>query len=134
MPEPLFRLDATLVRDPMIDEWLERQPGSLGEMARVWFAAMRECGDEVRELLHDKHPIACYGTVPFAYVDVFTKHAAVGFFQGSSLKDPRGYLEGSGKAMRHIKLGRPGKPVDAVELRRMIRAAYAAIRHRVETD
>lgn len=134
-PPPLFRLNATLPRDPLIDEWLARQVGPLGEMARLWFSVMRECGDEVRELLHDGHPIACFGTVPFAYVDVYTKHAAVGFFQGAALADPHRYLEGTGKAMRHVKLGRgPGKDVDAAELRRMITAAYAAIRHRVETE
>lgn len=135
MPEPLFRLDATLRRDPAIDEWLNQQQGPLGEMVRMWFAVMRDCGDEVRELLHDGHPIACFGNVPFAYVDVFTKHANVGFFQGASLADPRRYLEGTGKAMRHVKLGRPSKPpVDAMELRRMITAAYEAIRQRVEAE
>ncbi|MBS1832527.1 MAG: DUF1801 domain-containing protein [Acidobacteria bacterium] len=135
MPEPLFRLDATLRRDPAIDEWLNQQQGPLGEMVRMWFAVMRDCGDEVRELLHDGHPIACFGNVPFAYVEVFSKHANVGFFQGASLADPCRYLEGTGKAMRHVKLGRPSNPpVDAMELRRMITAAYEAIRQRVEAE
>ncbi|BDC49933.1 hypothetical protein F183_A22490 [Bryobacterales bacterium F-183] len=129
----LFRLDATLERDPEIDLWLAQKPGVLGEWARQWFAVMRECGDEVRELLHDGHPIACFGNVPFAYVDVFTAHANVGFFQGVALRDPHRYLEGKGKAMRHVKL-KPGKVVDPVVLQRMIVEAYEDIRQRVAAE
>ena len=40
---------------------------------------MAECGDEVRELLHDGCPVACLGDAPFGYVNVFTSHVNVGF-------------------------------------------------------
>jgi hypothetical protein len=35
---------------------------------------MRECGDDVRELLHDHHPTACVEDAAFAYADVFRDH------------------------------------------------------------
>ena len=73
-------------------------------MARRWFEVMRGCGDEVREVLHDGCPVACLGDVPFGYVNVFTAHVNVGFFQGAGLRDPEGLLEGTGKFMRHVKL------------------------------
>jgi hypothetical protein len=92
---------------------------------------MRECGDEVRELLHDGCPVACLGDAPFAYVNAFTSHVNVGFFHGAALHDPDGLLQGTGKSMRHIKL-RPGTPVDDNAIRRLIEAAYADIRARVE--
>lgn len=132
MKAQLLRFNGAVQRDPAIAEWFDRRPGELGAMAREWFAAMRECGDEVRELLHDGCPVACLGDVPFAYVNVFTAHANVGFFQGASLRDPARLLEGGGKCMRHVKL-RPGTPVNEAALHRLIEAAYADIKSRIES-
>jgi len=55
----------------------------------------------------------------------------VGFFQGAGLKDPGGLLQGTGKFMRHVKL-RPGTATDAASLRKLVEAAYADIKTRVE--
>ena len=131
MRDGLLRFDGGTARDPAVDAWLNRHRGELGAMARRWFAAMRECGDEVRELLHDGCPVACLGDVPFAYVNVFTAHVNVGFFQGAALADPAGLLQGSGKFMRHVKL-KLGIAVDEAALARLIDAAYADIKARVE--
>lgn len=103
----------------------------MGAIARHWFGVMRECGDEVRELLHDGCPVACLGDAPFGYVNVFSAHVNVGFFHGAALPDPAGLLEGSGKFMRHVKL-RPGAVTNAAALERLIVAAYWDIKARVE--
>ena len=100
----LFRLNGTVERDPAIEAWLNRHGGELGAIARKWFEAMRECGDEVREVLHDGCPVACLGDAAFGYVNVFTAHVNVGFYQGSALPDPAHLLQGEGKFMRHVKL------------------------------
>ena len=92
---------------------------------------MRECGDEVRELLHDGCPVACLGDVPFGYVNVFTSHVNVGFFQGAGLPDPARLLQGTGKFMRHVKL-RPGTAVNEAALRGLIERAYWDMKARVE--
>ena len=47
-----------------------------------------------------------WGDTPFGYVNVFTSHVNVGFFQGASLPDPARLLQGNGKFMRHVKLTR----------------------------
>ncbi len=91
---------------------------------------MRGCGADVRELLHDGHPTACVQDVAFAYVDAFTGHANIGFFQGASLGDPAGLLQGAGKRMRHVKL-HWGEPVDAAALDDLIGAAYRDTRRRL---
>jgi hypothetical protein len=127
----LLRFNVTFERDPAIDAWLQERGGELGAIAREWFEVMRGCGDEVRETLHDGCPVACLGDVPFGYVNVFTAHVNVGFFQGATLPDPAGLLEGAGKFMRHVKL-RPGMAVDAASLRRLIEMAYSDIKARVE--
>ena len=123
MRDELLRFDGAVEREGAIDAWLDGR-GELGEIARVWFEAMRGCGDEVRELLHDGCPTACLGDVPFGYVNV-------GFFQGAGLADPAGMLEGAGKRMRHVKL-RPGVAVDEAALRELVEAAWRDIRARVE--
>jgi len=131
MNTDLFRLNNTKQHDPAIDAWMKNHSGDLGAIARQWFEVLRNCGDEVRELLHDGCPTACLGDAPFAYVNVFTSHVNIGFFQGASLPDPAHLMEGNGKRMRHIKL-RPGTPTDPASLHKLIEAAYAGIKSRVE--
>lgn len=113
--------------------WLTHQPRELGPLARQWFQAMRDCGSEVREILHDGHPTACIGDAGFACVDTFTTHVNVGFFRGAELADPKRLLEGSGKLMRHVKL-RPGVAVDAAALAKLIAAAHADMKQRVQRE
>jgi hypothetical protein len=127
----LFRLNGAVERDPAINAWMKEHAGELGAIAHQWFEVMRKCGDEVRELLHDGCPTACLGDAAFAYVNVFTSHVNVGFFQGTALPDPAHLLQGAGKFMRHVKL-KPGTATNAAELHRLIDAAYADIKARVE--
>jgi hypothetical protein len=127
----LLRFNGAVERDPAIDAWMRKHPGELGAIAHHWFQVMRNCGDEVRELLHDGCPVACLGDVPFAYVNVFTAHVNVGFFQGAALPDPARLLQGAGKFMRHVKL-KPGTPTNAAALHNLIHTAYSDIKSRVE--
>jgi hypothetical protein len=131
MKTELLRFNGGVERDPAIDAWLRAHGGELGAIAREWFEVMRGCGDEVRELLHDGCPVACLGDVPFGYVNVFTSHVNVGFFQGAGLPDPAHLLQGTGKFMRHVKL-RPGMVVDTESLGKLIEVAYRDIKARVE--
>src|SRR5689334_21709841 len=123
----LLRFNGTIERDPAIDAWMKEHAGELGAIALHWFEGMRECGDEVRELLHDGCPVACLGDAPFGYVNVFTSHVSVGFFHGAALPDPAGLLQGSGKFMRHVKL-RPGTATNTAALNRLIETAYSDIK------
>ena len=127
----LLRFNGAVERDPAIDAWLKERNGELGAIAQEWFEAMRQCGDEVRELLHDGCPVACLGDAPFGYVNVFTGHVNVGFFHGAALPDPGRLLQGTGKFMRHVKL-RPETTTDAAALRKLINLAYSDIKARVE--
>ena len=129
----LFLLSGAVKRDPAIEDWMRRQDGELSTIARQWFEVMRGCGDDVREILHDGHPTACVGDAAFAYVNAFREHVNVGFFHGADLIDPSGLLEGTGKAMRHVKL-RPEAGIDATALRLLIRSAYHDLKSRQSGD
>lgn len=122
----LLRFDGAVAHEPEIDRWLASKSGELGAIARVWFDELRRTGTGVLELMHDGCPTVCVRDAGLAYVNVFKKHVGVGFFQGASLPDPAGLLEGTGKYMRHVKL-RPGAPVDAPALRSLIAEAYRDI-------
>ena len=62
------------------------------------------------EIAWAKQSIASYGVGPkkmtehYVYIAVFTSHLNLGFYQGGSLPDPLGLLEGTGKNLRHVKL------------------------------
>jgi len=127
----LMRFPSAVRRDPAIEVWMHRHSGELGLIARHWFEFMRACGDDVRELLHDGHPTACVADAAFGYVNAFTAHVNVGFFRGAEIADPEGLLEGTGRFMRHVKLG-PGRDVDAAALKQLIETAYADMKGRLE--
>lgn len=112
---------------------MKEHAGALGAFAQPWFEVMRQCGPDVRELLHDGHPTACVGDAAFAFVNAFTAHVNVGFFRGVEIADPKDLLEGTGKFMRHVKL-RPGDDFDATALTQLIATAYLDMKKRVQIE
>ena len=59
---------------------------------------------------------------PVAYVYSDTGYVQFGFFHGSSLKDPKGLLEGKGQYVRHIKVRDPSG-IDERALAALLRQA-----------
>jgi hypothetical protein len=125
----VLRFPTAVKHDPAIDAWLRAQRDDLRPLAEPWFARMRRCGGDVRELMHDGCPTACAGDAAFGYVNAYRDHVNVGFFYGALLADPVGLLEGTGKYGRHVKL-RPSREIDAAALARLIDAAYVDIKAR----
>ena len=62
------------------------------------------------EVVWPKLQIASFGVGPkkmtqhYAYIGIQKSHLNLGFYHGTSLEDPAGLLEGSGKNLRHVKL------------------------------
>src|SRR5215813_12918239 len=129
----VLTFNGAVKRDPAIEGWMHEHAGELGTIAQHWFEIMRNCGDDVRELLHDGHPTACIGDAAFGYVNAFRDHVNVGFFRGAELPDANGLLEGTGKFMRHVKL-RPDQKIDEEALRKLVHIAYADIKQRLKAE
>jgi hypothetical protein len=129
----LFLFTDAVKRHPAVEAWLAAHGGPLGEIANLWFGRIRNCGDDVCELIHDGQPTACLREAAFAYVGSFNSHVNVGFFRGAELADPAGLLQGTGKLMRHVKLG-PDREVDEKALLALIDAAYADMRRRLNSE
>ena len=125
-----MRFPSAVKHEPAIDVWLYAQRDDLRAFVETWFARMRQCGDDVRELMHDGCPTACVDDAAFGYVNAFKDHVNVGFFFGAVLDDPSRLLEGTGKRGRHVKL-LPGRDVDSAALARLVDAAYVDIRARL---
>ena len=129
----IFWFPEAVPQDSAVERWLNEQPAEFAVIARTWFQRMRDCGGDVRELMHDGCPTACVEGAAFAYVNVFRAHANVGFFHGAELADPSGLLEGTGKHMRHVKV-RPGVEVDVSALAALIEIAYADMKRRLAEE
>ena len=125
----LFTLTGAVHRHSDVETWFTGD--GLRLLAQPWFKSMRQCGPDVRELMHDHCPTACVQDAAFAYVAAFTAHVNVGFFHGADLPDPAALLTGSGKRMRHVKV-RWGEPVDEAALNALIMAAYDDIKARLK--
>jgi hypothetical protein len=128
--DDILRFPTAVPHDPAIDAWLAAQPDELRPLVETWFARLRACGPDVRELMHDGCPTACVGDASFGYVAAYRSHVNVGFFFGALLDDPAHLLEGTGKRGRHVKL-RPGTAIDEAALARLIATAYDDIRARL---
>jgi len=128
-----MRFPTAVRRDPAIEAWFLAHSDALGAIAHRWFEVLRDCGDDVRELLHDGHPTACVADAAFGYVNAFRDHVNVGFFRGAEIADPAGLLEGTGKLMRHVKL-RSERDVDATALRELIATAYSDMKRRLDAE
>lgn len=126
----IMRFPSAVRHDRAIDAWLRAQRDDLRPFVETWFAHMRQCGDDVRELMHDGCPTACVGDAAFGYVNAFKAHVNVGFFFGALLSDPGGLLEGTGKRGRHVKL-RPGGEIHSPALAQLIETAYRDLRGRL---
>jgi hypothetical protein len=57
----------------------------------------------------------------------------VGFFQGAALPDPAHLLQGTGRFMRHVKLG-SGTATNVAALSRLIDRAYSDMKALVENS
>jgi hypothetical protein len=128
--DDIFRFPAAVKRDPAIAHWLRAQREDLRPFVETWFARIRQCGADVREVMHDGCPTACVDDGAFAYVNAFKEHVNIGFFFGALLHDHARLLEGTGKRGRHVKL-RPGHEIDSAALATLVATAYADIRARL---
>jgi hypothetical protein len=128
--EKMMTFPSAVKHEPLIDAWLRAQRHELRPFVETWFSRMRNCGPDVRELMHDGMPTACVDEAAFGYVNAFSAHVNVGFFFGAFLDDPAQLLQGTGKRMRHVKL-RPGESINATALGELIDRAYADVRQRL---
>lgn len=92
------------------DDLLEMTAEPLRPVAVALRDAILRLHPEVSEVVRLGDRAATYGVGPRKMVDGYAyimPHAGwinLGFYRGASLPDPKGMLEGTGAAMRHVKV------------------------------
>jgi hypothetical protein len=101
---PLRRADARGGQRQKVDRRLCRRETELAGIAEKLRKLVKKTVADTKESVNPwKIPtFQPYG--PMCFFMVGKKHVTFGFLRGTSLRDPAGLLEGTGKNLRHVKL------------------------------
>ena len=89
---------------PSFDDYLRDQNPSNQTIIRALRRLVKRVAPGLSEAVKWGNGCWISGIRPVAYVYSAADHVQFGFFNGSSLKDQRGLLEGQGKYVRHTKV------------------------------
>ena len=101
---------------------------AIEKIARALRALIRTTDPDVVEVPRPGERTAGYGvgskkmTETYAYIAPQTSHVNLGFYHGASLPDPAQSLEGTGKALRHVKI-RSTEEAGQPSLKRLLKDA-----------
>jgi hypothetical protein len=113
-----------------LDRIIAKQPPDMAKLTKAVLAKMRTRLPGATELVYDKKRSLVVGFCPddrashaINSIATYTRWINLYFFEGDNLPDPEGLLQGSGVAVRHIRI------TDAKDLDRpAIKALMAAAR------
>jgi hypothetical protein len=106
------------------DEYLREKNLGLQEAANQLRAIVKKSLPKAKEAINPWHVPIFELHGPICYYMAGKNHITLGFIRGTSLPDPEGLLEGTGKNLRHVKI----KSVDDLNrkgLRELIKSAAA---------
>jgi hypothetical protein len=95
-----------------VEDWLRTVSGDERDLAAAVLAFVREALDEAEETVKWNQPCFVVGGSNCLYVSAQSGYVNLGFYEGAALDDPAGLLEGTGKAMRHVKVSDPAALAD----------------------
>jgi hypothetical protein len=87
-----------------IEAYVARGDPRLRRVARALRSLIRKSAPSLRECVNPWGVPTFEGNGPVCFWMVGKNHVTLGFMRGTSLEDPRGLLEGTGKNLRHVKL------------------------------
>jgi hypothetical protein len=108
--------------DEAVADYLARKPGNLKPLVQAVRAFVWEVVPNAKETVNPWGVPTFEAPEPFVYWSVATRHITFGFLRGTSLPDPHGLLEGTGKNFRHVKIRKP-EDLERSGLRELVAAA-----------
>jgi hypothetical protein len=86
------------------DEFLREKNLGLQEVATRLRGLVKKSVPKVKEGVNPWHIPIFESNGPICYYMAGKNHITLGFIRGTSLPDPEGLLEGTGKNLRHVKI------------------------------
>lgn len=111
--------DATKI----IDAHLQRTSANLRRVAQELRRLVRKTVPQSREAINPWGIPTFDFNGPLCFMMIAKQHVTFGFPRGTSLADPGGLLEGTGKNLRHVKLREPEQLHDGNVRRLILEAA-----------
>ena len=115
-----------------LDRIIAKQPPEMAKLTRAVLAKMRARLPGATELVYDKKRSLVVGFCPddrashvINSIATYSKWINLYFFEGDNLPDPEGLLQGSGVAVRHIRIT-DAKDLDRPAVKALIAAALDA--------
>lgn len=110
-----------------VDEFLAEYPAEVQSIAMKVRLLVREVMPDALEIVDVPAKMIAYGTENsykgmICVISPYAKHVNLGFARGTSVPDPAGLLEGTGKRARHVKL-KSLEDVERPEVRALLEAA-----------
>ena len=104
------------------DEYLAGQTPRNQAVIRALRTFVKRVAPQLQESVKWGNGCWIQGKAPVAYVYSAPDHVQFGFFGGSALKDPMGLLNGKGKFVRHIRVGKRSD-IDEIAFGALLRQA-----------
>ena len=108
--------------DSRVDAWLRGQGKGSRDLCAAARATCAEALPGAREAIKWGYP-TWVGKGNIVAIAPHTDHVNLQFYLGTSLPDPSGVLDGTGKALRHVKL-RLVKDLRTPAVKGLLRAAW----------
>lgn len=108
--------------DSRVDDWIRQQPKDLQAICRAARDLLTEGLPGARQDIKWGFP-TWVGAGNIAAIAAYPEHVNLQFYKGTSLADPSGLLEGTGKELRHAKL-RAAKDLRTPQLKALVRSAW----------
>jgi hypothetical protein len=107
---------------PDPDEWFDEAPANQRPIVNALRKLIKSSVPGVVEEIKWSRPIYSTTNGMFCYLHRTKNHVTLGFHEGTSLKDPKNLLEGTGKGMRHVKIT-SAADIDQSALRQFVKQA-----------
>ena len=105
-----------------INLYVDKKPAELRDVAEKLRKLMKKTVKRVKESVNSWKIPTYESNGPMCFFMVGKYHVTFGFLRGTSLPDPAGLLEGTGKNLRHVKL-RTAEDLQEPAVRKLIEAA-----------
>ena len=112
-----------------LDRIIAKQPPDMAKLTKAVLAKMRARLPGATELVYDKRRALVIGFCPddrashvINSIATYSKWINLYFFEGDNLPDPEGLLQGSGVAVRHIRIN-DAKDLDRPAVKALMAAA-----------